>query len=119
MILYVSVPSRPLPDVVPTITPNRLTIVWDPLDCILRNGELLGYVVEFAPLSSMERRREDVRFEEYIANNLNPGVNYTFRFAAVNNFGVGPFSQLFIISTQETGKLALYIARQHHHSCQS
>ena len=61
-------------------------------------------MVEFAPLSSRERKRVDVRNEEFTAYDLNPGVNYTFQIAAVNNFGVGPFSKLMIVATLEASK---------------
>ena len=64
-------------------------------------------MVEFAPLHSKERKRVDVTNEEFTASNLNPGVNYTFQIAAVNNFGLGPFSELMIIPTHETSKLTL------------
>ena len=89
---------------VSTITTHGIRFVWDSLDCILLNGELIGYVVEFAPLSSTKRKRVDVRNEEFTANDLNIGVDYTFQIAAVNNFGVGPFSKLMVVTAQATSK---------------
>ena len=41
----------------------------------------------------------DVTNEEYTAVNLIPGANYAFQVAAVNNFGMGPFSKPLIITT--------------------
>lgn len=37
--------------------------------------------------------------EEFTADNLISGVNYTFKVAAVNKHGLGPFSEVIIITT--------------------
>ena len=82
---------------VPTITTNEVRLVWDPLDCILRNGEIIGYVVEYAPRSSTERKRMEVTNEEFTVSDLDIDIEYTFKIAAVNNFGVGPSKMVNIV----------------------
>lgn len=52
-------------------------------------------------MDTKEVKRTYTEIEYFLAQNLTPGVNYTFRVAAVNDFGEGPFTDLLRISTNE------------------
>ena len=55
----------------------------------------------------------NVSNEEFTSSRyLVAGANYAFRVAAVNNFGVGRFSELLMITTQEKSEFYLEYASQ-------
>ena len=101
--------------VVPTGSPQNVysaiarsvSVSWNEIECIERNGMITNYTVEFSSLGGSgipgvlmvnERR--------FIASGLTPFTNYTFRVAGVNRIGAGPFSDLITIQTAEDSKAA-------------
>ncbi len=64
---------------------------WSPIDCIERNGLLNHYIVEFLQVGG-SLTTESVATESFMASDLTPNTNYSFRVAGVNEDGMGPFS---------------------------
>ena len=48
--------------------------------------------------------KEDVSDEKFEVAELSPGVTYTFKVAASNAIGVGPFTDVLVVTTIEIGK---------------
>lgn len=42
--------------------------------------------------------------EKFEANDLNPGGTYSFRVAAINTVGSGPYTQMFFVNTPEISR---------------
>ena len=101
VIVSYSAPSATTSDVKITSTPNELIFLWSPLDCIQRNGRITGYLVTFE--GPGKRQLVNVTGETFRADNLSPSFEYTFRVAAVNAAGVGPFIDPIFTTAQETG----------------
>ena len=60
--------------------------------------------MEFGPYEGVVgQERVNVTSEAFPARNLTPSSNYTFKVAAVNIVGIGPFTDLLVISTQALG----------------
>ena len=80
-------------------TLNSITVTWDELNCVDRNGELTGYRIEYGTTTfdNMER----VTGTSFTATGLFPLTTYMFRVAAVNGF-IGTYSSL---STSSEGTM--------------
>ena len=91
---------------------GRVNISWDVLPCHLTNGaDISGYIIQYSRQSGDERNistldivlkeacrpsyNYDHRYSCLLSESprlLQRGVNYIFRVAARNGYGVGPFS---------------------------
>ena len=88
---------------VPTMTSRSISMFWDAIDCIDRNGEITGYTVEFWEEDGAGIPGEVVNQTTFTASGLTPHTNYTFRVAGVNSNGIGPFTEPITILTNEDG----------------
>ena len=88
-----------------SVTSRSVTVTWGAIDCIQRNGEITGYVVQYQEEGGESVNNtvdvEDPRFFE--ASELQPFTMYTFKVAGVNQNGTGPFANVSIF-TEEEGK---------------
>ena len=103
------------------LDPNsRLSISWDPLPCHLQNGGDVGYIIQYSLAGDSEVRSiSTYTTEPYYSNTVESDNRlsctqepvgpyrcyftssllledqmYTFQVAAMNGYGVGPFSDL-------------------------
>ena len=89
------------------MTARSVSVSWNEIECIERNGMITNYTVEFSSLEGsvipgvlmVDERR-------FTASGLTPFSNSTFRVAGVNSIGTGPFSDLITIQTVEDSKAA-------------
>ena len=84
----------------PTVSSRSITVNWNEIFCIQRNGRIFRYEVEFRPSGE-----GTISGRSFTANGLIPFTNYTFRVRGVNNAGPGPYSNLITITTSEEGML--------------
>ena len=91
-------------DVVPSTTSRSVSVSWDAIDCIERNGVITGYTVEFQEQGGA-RIPGEVVGQSFIASGLTPVTNYTFRVAGINTNGTGPLTNTITILTREDGML--------------
>ena len=98
-----------------SVTSRSVTIIWNNIDCIERNGEITNYIVVFQEWDGATISGEvDMMNRTFTASELTPHTNYTFRVAGVNINGTGPFSDNTIISTAEDGNLFLWAPQNAH-----
>ncbi len=84
-------------------TSTSVSVSWSALDCIESNGVITGYEVNFQQRDGTLITDGEVVGLTFAANGLQPFTNYTFRVAGVNRVGRGPFTDTFIIRTNEDG----------------
>ena len=84
------------------MTSRSITVTWDTIECIERNGILTGYTVVFQEpgWANVSSNTVDRTFS---ATELTPFTNYTFQVAGVNDVGTGPFTDIITITTDEGG----------------
>ncbi len=85
------------------ITSRSITVTWDTITCIERNGIITSYTVEVGP-SGNPTMRTGITELTFTANGLTPFSNYIFRVAGVNSANTGRYSDIITITTDEESK---------------
>ncbi len=101
--LLILAPSAPPRNVMLIATSRSITVTWDTITCIERNGIITSYTVEFGP-SGNPTMRTAITELTFTANGLTPFTNYTFRVAGVNSVNTGIYSDTITITTPEDSK---------------
>ena len=87
-------------NVTPSMTSRNITVTWNTIECIERNGIITNYTVVF-----QEQGRANVTSSTvdrtFSATGLTPFTNYTFQVAGVNDAGTGVFGKLNITTDEE------------------
>ena len=103
-----SVPSAP-PEMVNVSSvqgSSSIIVSWREVSCQHRNGEIVGYVVEYKTSATRQRRQTKemivmVDGQATIINDLEPLTEYSIMVAAVNSNGTGQFSEPVTIVTHQ------------------
>ena len=77
------------------VTSSSITVQWEPVNCIHRNGDITGYSVQYREVDSRVTLTLFVSGDsarEAIISNLDPSTIYTIEVAAVNSAGAGVYS---------------------------
>ena len=87
------------------MTKSSITVQWGPVECIHRNGEITGYIVQYGVYGSETVRNMSI--PEGDTNRatmlgLKSATSYYIEVAAVNRAGTGVFSAPLIVTTQGT-----------------
>ena len=100
--LYAHTAPSGAPEVLSAMAVNStaIDVQWSELDCALRNGDIIAYVV-------MRMRQVGDHQTVHVPGNqssititgLDPLTEYMIRVAAVNRNGTGPFSEPFNATT--------------------
>ena len=83
------------------MTSSSLTLQWGPVDCIYRNGDIIGYLVLYEAQGHNIIRviSEDVNGGMIDLSRLTPSTYYTFKIGAFSNAGSRAFSDLHTVFT--------------------
>ena len=86
------------------VNSTSIEISWDQEECLERNGLPRNYVVFITNIQNMNI--DDIKIipinnRVYTANNLQPGMSYTFHVALNNSVGTGPYESV----VQSTGNI--------------
>ena len=84
------------------MTSRNITVTWDTIECIERNGIITNYTVVFQERGGANVSGNTVD-RTFSAGGLTPGTVYTFQVAGVNDAGTGVFSTTTDITTDEEG----------------
>ena len=84
-----------------TVTPNSITVHWEEVDCLDRNGAITGYVAR-ALSNGREEGSASVGGDDREAtiSGLTPSTQYIVQVAAVNSAGTGPYSLIALYGTE-------------------
>ena len=72
------------------INATTYRIVWSEIDCLLYNGDLVGYTVDIS--NSSTSFTINTTSTVVVTSDLVAGVQYSITVAVVNVVGVGPYS---------------------------
>ena len=89
-----------------------MTISWDSLECIHRNGLITHYIISYGRGRDGENNQVNVTVNitdqddggSFTASRIDNTKNYIFKVAAVNEAGVGMLANV-TVSTQRNGNL--------------
>ena len=100
--LFVAPSAPPKSLNVSTMTSSSVTVQWEPVDCIHRNGDIIGYSVQYGEQGGQSKQTVNVSggatYEGTIFG-LHASTMYTIEVAAVNSVGVGVYSNDTIVNT--------------------
>ena len=77
--------------------------MWNALDCVKQNGPITKYILEYTAGDTTLAAFEDTT--SYNLTGLVPCTHYTIRVAAVNEAGIGSFSESVSAITNATGQI--------------
>ena len=84
------------------LTSTSITVMWDRLSCVDRNGQITGYRIQYSITTlstTVNITGTSASDRNFTASELVPLTTYMFRLAAVNSDGVGPYSSVERIAT--------------------
>ena len=93
-----------------TVTSTSITVVWEDIGCIDRNGRITSYDVMYGVLGKTMMMRSGISERSFTADDIRPFTNYTFQVRGVNSVDSGPYSNLIIITTAEAGNLIHHVS---------
>ena len=80
-----------------------MTVSWDSVECIHRNGLITHYQLVYEPVDDFAHSLATMIISGdpddggvYMAAGLDPSSGYLFKVAAVNNIGVGHFATVTV-----------------------
>ena len=80
-------------------TRDTITVQWEEVDCIDRNGDIIGYSVLVVTSGGDDRIETVDDDREATITGLSPSTEYTVSVAAVNSQSIGPFSDGMMVET--------------------
>ena len=104
MFIISTVPSAgPASVTAGTVTVNSITVQWEEVPCLRRNGEITGYTVVARTIGEddvfVNIDIDDGR--EATISGLIPSTQYSVAVAAVNSAGTGPFNGIIVETAGE------------------
>ena len=105
--MYVTAPSDgPAVIIAGTVTSNSITVQWEEVPCLHRNGEITGYtVVASSEVDERVVNVNDGNARSATVSGLNTNTQYSVGVAAVNSAGTGPFHDIIV---ETPGKFICY-----------
>ena len=92
-----------------TVLSTSITVGWNTVVCIERNGVIDNYIVRFGPEGGVQSESTvqsggiDVA-GTYTASGLTPFTSYSFEVAAMNSADTGPFTAALFVVTDDDGE---------------
>ena len=80
------------------MTPHSFTVQWGPVDCIHRNGDIIGYLVQYE-LDTFRVIYEDISGRMIHLSDLTASTSYVIEIGAFNNAGSRVFSDQHTVLT--------------------
>ena len=70
--------------------------------CILRNGDITGYTVQYREMGSESIQTVNVTDRTITISGLTTSITYTYQVAAMNSAGIGVYSDFNNITTDDS-----------------
>ena len=84
---------------------KSFTVQWGAVDCIHRNGDIIGYSVQYGVRESGTTQTESVSGPgtmDVTISGLTPDTSYTVEVAAENANGIGEYSDPLTVDTPQS-----------------
>ena len=85
-------------------SPNGIFLTWSPPAKDKQNGHIIRYVVNVTHADTLGTKQYFTTMTHIYISGLDPYTTYVCVVAAQTSIGVGPFSHVYLIQTQEDGK---------------
>ena len=95
--IFFTAPTGPPTPITTSSTRNTITVLWEKVACIDRNGDITGYSVRVNGKNDM-----NVTLREATISGLSPSTVYNVSVAAINSMGTGPYSDVIMVETSGT-----------------
>ena len=92
--IFFTAPTGPPTSITTSSTRNTITVLWEEVACIDRNGDITGYSIRVNGENDM-----NVTLREATISGLSPSTVYTVSVAAINSMGTGPYSDVIMVET--------------------
>ena len=96
-----------------SVTSRSVTVTWGTIDCIQRNGEITGYVVQYQEEGGASvSNTVDVNPRTFEASELQPFTHYIFRVAGVNEDvspDTGPYVTISVTTREDSTYVCLFV----------
>ena len=102
----------PAPSAAPTsvsvseVTSSSITVQWEAVACVGRNGDITGYSVRYGVQGNGNTQTKNISgasVTETTISGLIPYTTYSIAVAAVNSAGTGRYSRVRITNTADPG----------------
>ena len=84
------------------VTSSSITVQWEMVPCIHRNGEITGYSVQYGIQGQSTQTMSvpgDSSGGSYEISGLQSSTTYSIKVAAMNSAGTGVYSDPYLITT--------------------
>ena len=82
------------------MTATNITVQWEPVNCIDRNGNITSYALRYRVQNTTLFQTLVVpKIYKAVLSNLEPSTSYEIEVAAVNNAGIGVYSNIAVGKT--------------------
>ena len=98
--VFSTAPTGPPTSITTSSTPTTITVEWGEVECIHRNGDITGYSVRVVTSSEGGRVISVGDLRQATISGLSPFTEYIVSVAAVNNAGIGVYSNGATIRTK-------------------
>ena len=78
---------------------TSITVQWQEVECVLRNGDITSYTIQYSEVESGTIQIADVTDRLITISELTASTTYTYQLAAINSAGIGVYSDLKNITT--------------------
>lgn len=85
-------------------TPYSISLKWAPPSSDEQHGIITGYVINVTHADTLNTMQYRTTRTSINITGLDPYTTYVCVVAAETSVGVGPFSHLFFVQTEEAGK---------------
>ena len=103
MIINTAPSAAPTSVSVSKVTSSNITVQWEEVPCIHHNGNITGYSLQYGVVGSESTQNMPVSgasTTEATITGLVESTTYTIKVAAVNDVGIGVYSEPMMITAQ-------------------
>ena len=107
--LFAAPSAAPTSASVSDVTSSSITVQWGPVDCIHRNGDIAGYSVQYGVQGSGNIQTLSISggTTDVVISGLHSATNYTIGVSALNNAGIGVYSDPIQVLTDSKFLLSI------------
>ena len=95
------------------VTSSTITLVWETVSCIHRNGDITGYSVQYGVVGSENTQTLSVLRRSFTMTGLTFSTKYSIKIAAHGGHGTGIYTSTIYVTTHGKYFIIIHICRAH------